>query len=149
MGRAQAQQEEVLFRSRGRGFRAVMQASFDEPTNFGIKRHKGRVIEFAPSGEYRTSDPEEIAHLRGLGTLNLEFWEVGKEPDRIPSPEPVIDRILAATLELDLATLETIEHEERGGYGREQVLSAVRSARRQVTDAQVPAGSPLPVEEGA
>ena len=148
MTRAQAQLEEVLFRSRGRNFRAVMQAAYAEPTNFGIKQNKGRAIEFAPTGEYRTSDPEEIKHLRSLPTMNNEFWEVGKEPDALPDPEPVIERIMSAVVELDLATLDTIENEERAGYKREQVLSAVRSARRRVTDATVPP-APDPVKEGA
>lgn len=137
MARAQApeRQEEVVFRARGRNFRVVMQPAYDEPTNFGIRRHAGYTIEFGSEAEYRTGDPEEIEYLRRLPTLNREFWEVGAEPFGVPDPEPVIDRIMTATIELDGAALESIENEERAGYQREAVMTAVRRARARVAQA--------------
>jgi hypothetical protein len=125
--------EEVTFRAKGVNFRAVM-----------VPRHRwvapngeaqvtdGKTLEFAPSGEFRTSDPAEIRYLRGLPTFNREFWEVGAEPHAAPSPRPMFDKIAEASVALDVDALAQLEVLERETLNRPFVLDAIRSARDRV-----------------
>jgi hypothetical protein len=127
------EQEEALFRSKGLNFRVVVVPRFRRFTEAGDQIvSEGVTAEFAPNGEYRTSDPKVIAHLRGLGSLNREFWEVGKEPGAVPSPEMVMEKVFQATVDFDDEALERLEREEENGFRREIVLRSIRSAREKV-----------------
>jgi hypothetical protein len=127
------EQEEALFRSKGVNFRVVYVKRYRRFTEFGDAiTTDGRTIEFAPTGEYRTTDPKEIAYLRSLESLNREFWEVGKEPDAVPSPELIMEKVMQATVEYDDAVLEHLEREEENGYRRPIVLKSIQAARQKV-----------------
>lgn len=127
-----SQPSEVVFRSRGTHFRAVIRPSRREQHPHGVEFVPGEACDFAPHAEFRTSDSRIAEHLRGLASCGTEFYEVGNEPGRIPSSERVIAAIMEASVELDDARLGAIEVEERGQFRREDVLVAVAAARRQV-----------------
>lgn len=137
--------EEVLFRAKGVNFRAVMipRQRWTAP-NGEVQVTDGKTLEFAPTGEFRTSDPAEIRHLRGLPTFNREFWEVGAEPHAAPSARPVFDKIADAAVALDVDALAELEVRERETHNREIVIDAIRSARSRVQGALAAAA-----EEGA
>lgn len=88
--------------------------------------------DFAPTGHFVTDDLEVIEYLKRRPGFNLEFWELGEEPGGAPSAEPVLDRIMEARIEMDVEALDAIEHEERAGHGRPQVLQGVEAARRSI-----------------
>lgn len=71
-------------------------------------------------------------YIRARPAFNLEVWEVGKEPNRVPDPEAVFDRINQAIADVDDDTLIEIESEEMAGHKREVVLKQVKSARATV-----------------
>jgi hypothetical protein len=128
--------QEVTFRAKGVNFRAVMKPRqrWTAP-NGEVQVTDGRTLEFAPTGEFRTSDPAEIRHLRGLPTFNREFWEVGAEPHAAPSARPVFDKIADAAVALDADALAELEVRERETHNRVFVLDAIRSARERVQGA--------------
>lgn len=121
---------EVIFRSKGVNFRAVRvpRHRWTAP-NGEVQVSDGVTYEFAPKGEFRTDDPEAIAYLRGLGSFNREFWEVGNEPGRIPDSQPMIERVVGASTALDLEGLDELEREERAGYKRHDVLTHITAAK--------------------
>lgn len=100
---------------------------------------------FAPSGYFTTDDAQVAAHIRATPGYGVEVVEVGAESGDVPSPGPVLDKILQARIELDVAKLDEIEHAERGeeGWKRAVVLEAVAAARRSMQraeqDLEVPA----------
>jgi hypothetical protein len=128
--------EEVTFRAKGVNFRAVMvpRQRWTAP-NGEVQVTDGKTLEFAPSGEFRTSDAAEIRHLRNLPTFNREFWEVGNEPHAAPSPRPMFDKIAEASVALDVDALAQLEVIERETLNRVFVLDAIRSARDRVQGA--------------
>lgn len=125
----------VKFESKGRGFYAI-QKSRNRLTmpNGETFVTKGIIHDFRPDGRFETRDARVADYLRRRPYFNTQIYEVGKEPDRIPSPEVMLDRITAATLDLDDSVLGQIESEERAGFKREAVMLAVASARRQVRE---------------
>lgn len=125
--------EPVLFRSKGRNFSCTMVASnrWFAP-NGQAQITEGRRLDFAPTGEYESDEVRVVEFLRSRDSFNREFWEVGNEPGAVPSPELLLDKIVAASVALDLEALEEIEAVEQGGHARELVMKAVRSARNQV-----------------
>lgn len=129
-------QEPIMFRSKGVNFRAVMvpRHRWTAP-NGEVQVTDGKTLEFAPAGEYTTADPAEIRHLRSLPTFNREFWEVGSEPHAIPSPRPIMDKVVTATVALDDEELARLEEEERNSWARPFVLDSIRSARERVQGA--------------
>lgn len=122
--------EEVTFRAKGVNFRAVMvpRQRWTAP-NGEVQVSDGVTYEFAPKGEFRTDDPEAIAYLRGLGSFNREFWEVGNEPGRIPDSGPMIERVAAASAALNLEALDELELEERAGHKRHDVLTHITASK--------------------
>jgi hypothetical protein len=128
------EQEEALFRSKGVNFRVVYVSRYRRFTEFGDGVvTDGKTLEFAPNGEYRTSDPKEIAYLRGLESLNREFWEVGREPDAVPSPELIMEKVFQATVDFDDDALEVLQREEENGFRRPIVLKSIEAARAKVS----------------
>jgi hypothetical protein len=93
---------------------------------------------FAPNGEFSTDDEEVVEFLKRKPEFDVLFWLEGAEPDRTPDAGPVVDRVIQAVIDLDVAALDEVEHEERAGYAREAVLVAVDRARRQITLLDVP-----------
>lgn len=124
---------EVIFRSKGRGFRAIRipRNRWFAP-NGEAQTTPGETYEFEPNGEFRTDDPVAIAHLRGLQSFNREFWEVGKEPGRIPSSESRLEEVAEAGVTLNLERLDELEELERATHKREDVLIAIRATKRKV-----------------
>lgn len=122
--------DEVVFRSKGVNFRAVRvpRHRWTAP-NGEVQVSDGVTYEFAPKGEFRTDDPEAIAYLRGLGSFNREFWEVGNEPGRIPDSGPMIERVAAASAALNLEALDELELEERAGHKRHDVLTHITASK--------------------
>ena len=126
----------VMFRSRGTGFRVVLDPKRPRFDSVGthIGDTAGAVAEFKPNGMYETRDPEVVAFLMSRDSFNLEFFRVGMEPGRAPDSAPTLDRILQAALDLDSATIEELLEAERaeGGHQRGDVINAAESALRRL-----------------
>lgn len=124
----------VLFRSRGRQFRAVTDPKrpFFDSVGVRIGDTPGAVCEFAPNGTYETDDPGIVAALMARPSFNLEFVRVGMEVDRPPDSRPVIDKIMQAMLDLDVPVIDEILEAETadGGHDRPDVIAACESALR-------------------
>lgn len=119
----------VLFRAKGVNFRSVRTgANRTTAPNGEVVSTRGISYDFAPTGEYRTADPDVIAWLRNLPSFNLEFWEVGAEPGAVASPEVVLEQVMHATAELHVERLREILAEEMVGHKRDLVLKTVRAA---------------------
>lgn len=126
----------VMFRSRGRGFRVVL-----DPKRPAFDAHgahvgdtPGAVADFKPAGTYETRDPAVVDFLMARDSFNLEFFRVGMEPGRAPDSAPVMDKLMQATLDLDVKTIEEILEAERadGGHKRGDVINAAESALRRL-----------------
>lgn len=104
-----------------------------------IGQTEGLTVEFS-HGLFETDDPALVEKLRSHPQRDREFVEIGAEPDRVPSSEPVIEAILKATAELDAPALEAIKAEEESGHNRPDVMTAVQAAIRRV-HGQEPAGA--------
>jgi hypothetical protein len=122
----------VVFISKGKNFSAVRVPARRGSENGETIADPGVRYEFAPFGRFETTDPAAIAHLRGLGSFNIEFWELGAEPGRVPPPDGVFEQIMGAVAELDDARLAELEVEEQEGHKRDVVLNAIRAARTKV-----------------
>jgi hypothetical protein len=132
--------EDVVFRSKGRGFRVVHigQRRWSE---MGMQQvSAGITYEFSPGGDvedpqagaFRTRDRRAVEYLRSLDSYGRDFYEVGNEPGRVPSSESTIEKIMSLALELDDAGLEELQETEQEGYQRQDVLVAVSKAREKV-----------------
>lgn len=123
----------VTFRSRGSNL-CLVRLSRHRVTmpNGEVQTSPGIHYDFSPNGEFTTDNPDAVAWIRGRQTFNTEFFEVGAEPDRIPSSDAVLESVVRAAMDRDLHTLEELEAMEQAGYARTDVLAAVRGARRQV-----------------
>lgn len=127
--------EEVIFRSKGRNFRAVR-------PGHGKRRYRddygeqviveGEAVDFAPNGEFRTTNPATVKWLTESPSFNLYFWRVGEEPGAVPSPDAINEQVLSATLELDDERLAALELEEQKSHQRQDVLHLIRAARTRV-----------------
>lgn len=93
---------------------------------------EGVQYDFAPDGRFETDDEEVIEYLEARPAFGVEFWEMGHDPHKAPTPAPVLDEIMDAVINLDDDRLAEIEQEEQEGLKREIVLSQVASARRKV-----------------
>jgi hypothetical protein len=89
-------------------------------------------IPFEPDGRFETDDLVVQAFLERRPAFGVEFWELGSDPHAAPDPQPVIDTIMDAMVELDDDRLAGIEATEAAGLRREVVLNTVRAARRKV-----------------
>jgi hypothetical protein len=89
-------------------------------------------IPFEPDGRFETDDLVVQAFLERRPAFGVEFWELGNDPHAAPDPQPVIDTIMDAMVELDDDRLADIEATEAAGLRREVVLNTVRAARRKV-----------------
>lgn len=125
--------DEVIFRSKGRGFRAIMIPRHRWTAGNGeVQVTPGKTLEFGPNGEYRTSDAAEIKHLKGLQSFNREFWQVGAEPGRVPDSQPMLERVVEAGISLDIAKLDELEQEESTGFARHDVMVSIKAAKARV-----------------
>lgn len=129
--------EPVLFRSKGTAFRVVRvgRHRWTAP-NGEAQISDGRDYEFV-SGEVGASElwvrNSNVANfLRGRPTFNREFWEVGAEPHAAPDPEVVMEKIMAATVDMDDAALEELQALETASHRRPIVLKAIKQARAQI-----------------
>ena len=126
----------VAFRSRGAGFRVVLDPKRPQYDAVGVHTgdSAGKVADFNPNGYFETRDPEVVAFLMARDSFNLEFFRVGMEPGRAPDSAPVLDRIMQAAIELDVKAIEEILEAERadGGHKRGDVLNAGESALRRL-----------------
>ena len=134
----------VQFRSRGRGFRVVIdpkRPAFDVH-GAHVGDTPGEVAEFKPDGLYETRDPAIVKYLMARDSFNLEFVRVGMEPGRAPDSAPVLDKIMQATIDLDVKAIEEILEAERGtgGHGRGDVVNAAESALRRLHGLEVAEG---------
>lgn len=126
----------VMFRARGVGFRAVLDPK--RPAFDALGQHvgdtEGAVAEFKPNGTYETRDPAVVKSLMERDSFNLEFFRVGMEPGRAPDSAPVLDRIMQATIDLDVKAIEEILEAERaeGGHNRGDVIGAGESSLRRL-----------------
>lgn len=93
---------------------------------------------FAPSGYFTTDDEDVAAYIRRSPGYGVEVMELGAEQGDVPSPGPVLDRIMQARIDLDVEALDEIEHRERGGEGwkRPVVLEAIAATRRSMARAE-------------
>jgi hypothetical protein len=127
----------ITFRSRGRNFNMVRKARHRYVDQGGETVVTAGVhYDFAPAGEFTTDDADVVDYIRQSPGFNVEVWEVGNEPDRVPSAEPELDRIMDARLALDVDTLDEIEHRERETWKRPIVLETIESARRSLRRAE-------------
>lgn len=124
---------DVQFRSRGRRFRAVTVAKRPVFDNHGVKvgETPGEVAEFA-EGLLTTRDPIVVWSLMTRSSFNREFFRVGMEPDAVPDSQPALDKLMKATIELDVGTIEEIQAQEREGDKRPDVLAFCETALRKI-----------------
>lgn len=126
----------VMFRSRGVGFRAVLDPKRPQFDAVGVHTgdSAGEVAEFKPDGTFETRDPAVVKDLMARDSFNLEFFRVGMEPGRAPDSAPVLDRIMQATIDLDVKAIEEILEAERaeGGHNRGDVIGAGESSLRRL-----------------
>jgi hypothetical protein len=121
----------VTFRSRGSDFLMIRKARHRHVNESGeAVVTTGVHYSFAPTGTFVTDDEDVVDYIRTSPGFNAEVFEVGNEPDRTPDAGPVLDRIIDARIQLDVETLDRLEHEERSGYQRPQVLEAIAASRR-------------------
>lgn len=123
----------VTFLSRGSNLRVVRKARIRYTDARGeLVVTEGVHCPFEPDGRFETDDQDVVDYLRGRPGYNSEFWEMGHDPHAAPDPQPVLDSIMDAMLELDDARLAKIEEDEQAGSKREVVLNTVAAARRKV-----------------
>lgn len=128
----------VTFKSRGSNQVVICKARHRlVDARGGVQVTPGVSYQFTPDeggkgGVFTTDDKVVADYLRSREGFNREYVEVGNEPDRMPSPAPVIDRVMDAQIELDIDALDEIEHEENATWARPAVLEAVAAARRRV-----------------
>jgi hypothetical protein len=137
----------VTFRSRGANQNVIRKgrARSVGPTGEAVVT-RGVHYAFAPAmdgergGVFTTDDEDVVEFLKARPGFGVEYWVVGEEPNDVPSAGPTLDRILEATIELDVEVLDSIEHEERKGWNRAAVLGAVAAARRRIERSQAEVG---------
>ena len=123
----------VTFLSRGRNLRVIKKARIRYSDARGeIVVTEGVHYPFEPDGRFETDDAEVVEYLKGRPSFGSEFWEMGADPHQAPSPQPVLDTIMDAMLDLDDARLAEIERVELEGLKRALVLDSVQAARRKV-----------------
>ena len=123
-------EHEVVFRSSDKHHNVIRRSRHRVTLPNGeVRISEGVHFNFEPAGEFRTRSRAVADYLRSRPGFNLVFWEVGAEPDRVPSPEGVLRRVMAAMRDLDVETLDSIEREERQGHKREIVLNSISGAR--------------------
>ena len=125
--------EPVTFRARGRNQRIVRVPATRWTTLNGEAQHAGGIsYDFAPTGDFTALNSNVANFLRGRPMFNVEFWELGAEPHAAPDPSVVLDKVLQATMELDLDTLEELRAKEAASHGRKVVLDAITAAQRRI-----------------
>lgn len=124
---------DVQFRSRSRRLRVVVQPQRPQFDQYGQQRAAapGIVAEFH-EGLYTTTDPTIVWSLMTRSSFNREFFRVGMEPDAVPDSQPVLDKLMKATIELDVGTIEEIQAAERDGDKRPDVLAFCETALRKI-----------------
>lgn len=127
----------ITFRSKGVNFNVVRKSRTRLVHVDGTPEiTPGVHYSFAPAGIFQTDDMAVVEYLRSRPTYNVEFWEVGNEPNRPKDPGPVLEAILKATAALDDAALAEIQKAEREGDNRDEILRAVTSARKTIRGLQ-------------
>lgn len=127
----------VTFKAEGKNFN-IIRKSRNRWTDMSgdLQITPGVHYSFAPHGTFTTDDEEVVEFLKAKPEYKVLFWLEGDEPDRVPDAGPTIDRVIDAVFELDVATLDEIEHEERATYQREAVLVSVERARDKIASLQ-------------
>lgn len=126
-------EQPVTFISKGAYFKSNrLSRQRTTAPNGEVAVSKGVCYDFAPLGTYTAKTVEAVAWLRSRPMLNLEFWELGKEPHAAPNADKVMDKILEALGDFDDGALEAIELIEQASHKREGVLKAVAKARKVV-----------------
>lgn len=89
----------------------------------------------SPGAAYQFSEGELIAKsqdvadwVRSRPGFNVVFWEAGNEPHSAPDPGVMLDKVLDATLELDVEKLEELRGLEQGSHKRPLVLKRIDAA---------------------
>jgi hypothetical protein len=125
--------EPVIFRSKGKNQRVVRVPATRWTTLNGEAQHAGGIAyNFEPNGEFVAKSANVAEFLRRRPMFNVEFWEVGAEPHTPPDPSLMLDKILKATMELDLDTLEELRAAEAASHGRKVVLDQITAAQRRI-----------------
>jgi hypothetical protein len=125
--------EPVVFRSKGKNQRIVRVPATRWTTLNGEAQHAGGIAyNFEPNGEFVAKSENVAEFLRRRPMFNVEFWEVGNEPHTPPDPSLMLDKILKATMELDLDTLEELRAAEAASHGRKIVLDQITAAQRRI-----------------
>lgn len=135
----------VTFRSKGSNQNAIRKARHRLVNAAGdVSVSPGVHYQFLPhtdgGGEFTTDDEVVADFLRSREGFNREYVEVGNEPDRVPSPAPVLDLVMDAQINLDVAGLDELEQEEQASWKRPAVLEAIAAARRRVRKSQAEVG---------
>jgi hypothetical protein len=120
---------EVVFRSSDKTHNIIRKSRHRITLPTGEARVSEGVHYTFEGGEFRTRSADVVRYLKSRPGFNLTFWLVGEEPDRIPSPEGVLRRVMQAMRDLDVETLDSIDREERQGHKRPIVLDSITSAR--------------------
>jgi hypothetical protein len=100
---------------------------------------EGVQYDFSPDGRFETDDQEVADYIQSRPNFGVEVYQMGFDPAAAPDPQPVLDTILEATIELDDARLAALEAEEQAGLKRDLVLKTVAAARRRVQGMGEPA----------
>jgi hypothetical protein len=131
----------IQFQSKNKRMRVVIEPIHNIYGREGVQgTTQGKTIEFKDY-RYLSKSAEETEALRGAGTFNQEFWELGNAPDALkPSAEDMLERITdAATRQnveklRELKALEAVGDDEQGGHNRQEVIAAVDRALGILTD---------------
>ncbi len=133
----------VTFRSIDLNYRIVLTADWDEPTNFGVKQHAGKHVQFN-FGSFSTDDLELIQLLRENEQCRTSeapagwFWEVGNEPGRAkPEAEDRLAVITAAAIKGDAETVKAELRAEFATHSRDVVTKPAIEALKQLALAGV------------
>lgn len=132
-------QRPITFISKGANFKAIrIGRQRTTAPNGEVIVSTGVTYDFAPTGTYTAKTVEAVTFLRSRQSMNVEFWEVGKEPHAAPDTEKIMQQILDALGDYDDEALRQIEEIEQASHKREVVLKAVAHARKVVQGVAAP-----------
>lgn len=129
-----------VFIARGRNLRVIRKSRIRYTDARGqLVVTEGIHYPFEPDGRFETDDADVVEYLQSRPSFGSEFWEMGHDPAAAPDPQPVLDTIMSAAIDLDDAQLAEVERVELETLKRDVVLNSVRAARRRVQGLVAPA----------
>lgn len=123
----------VVFVARGAMYKVVLRPRYRGVSPTGEQYFTtGSAADFAPTGQYQTTNPETVELLKSRPGFGTDFWIQGSEPFSAPDPKVILGEIFAAAMSLDDDELARLEADERASHKRKVVLDALELARTRV-----------------